>query len=121
VANTRQRGTYWERVAESFLNGRGLQTLERNFQVRRGEIDLVLRDGNTLVFTEVRYRGNPSHGSGADSVTQEKQKRITRAARLYLLRHPVERHRACRFDVVSIGSEQGKIRLEWIRSAFDAA
>jgi putative endonuclease len=121
VANTRQRGTHWERVAESFLNGRGLRTLDRNFQVRRGEIDLVLRDGSTLVFAEVRYRGNPSHGSGADSVTPEKQRRITRAAQFYLLKHPAERNRPCRFDVVSIGTVKGKTRLDWIRNAFDAA
>lgn len=121
MANTRQRGTHWERVAESFLNERGLRTLERNFQVRRGEIDLVLRDGDTLVFAEVRYRGNPSHGSGADSVTPVKQLRLTRAAEVYLIRHPAERRRPCRFDVISIGSEKGKTRLSWIRHAFDAA
>jgi putative endonuclease len=120
MATTRQRGNHWERVAESFLNKRGLQTLERNYQVRCGEIDLIMRDGNTLVFTEVRYRGNATHGSGADSVTPTKQRRIIHAAQLFLQRHPSFQDRACRFDVVSIGPEKGRTLMNWIRNAFDA-
>lgn len=117
---TRQRGSHWERVAESFLNKRGLQTLERNFQVRCGEIDLILRDGKELVFAEVRYRENARHGSGADSVTPVKQRRIILAAQLFLKRQPAFRKRVCRFDVVSIGTEQGRTLINWIRNAFDA-
>jgi putative endonuclease len=59
---------------------RGFKTLERNFQVRFGEIDLVMLDGETLVFAEVRYRENNRHGTGADSVTRAKQRRIVSAA-----------------------------------------
>lgn len=120
MSTRRQQGNHWERVAETFLNRRGLKTLERNFQVRCGEIDLILKDANTLVFTEVRYRVNSYRGSGADSVTLTKQGRIVRAAQLYLLRHPAYLDAACRFDVVSIGSEEGRTRLNWIRNAFDA-
>jgi putative endonuclease len=97
-----------------------MTTLERNYQVRCGEIDLVMRDGNTLVFTEVRYRGNDGHGSGAASVTLTKQRRVIRAAHRFLQCHPAESTRACRFDVISIGSEQGRTLLNWIRNAFDA-
>jgi putative endonuclease len=119
-ANARQRGSHWEQVAESFLNGRGITTLERNYRVRCGEIDLVMRDGNTLVFTEVRYRGNDSHGSGAESVTPAKQRRVISAAHRFLQSHPSERVRPCRFDVISIGSRDGRTLLNWIRNAFDA-
>jgi len=97
-----------------------MQTLERNYQARSGEIDLIMRDGNTLVFTEVRYRGNDSHGTGAETVTLTKQRRIISTARRFLQHHPAEAARPCRFDVVSIGSDQGRTLLNWIRSAFDA-
>ena len=120
MATTRQRGSHWEQVAESFLNKRGLKTLERNYQARCGEIDLIMRDGNTLVFTEVRYRKYDRHGSGADSVTRTKQQRIIRAAQRFLQYHPNDSYRPCRFDVISIGTENGRTLLNWIRNAFDA-
>lgn len=117
----RGRGKRWERVAESFLNDRGLKTLQRNFQVRFGEIDLVMLDGNTLVFTEVRYRRNDRHGSGADSVTRAKQERLIRAARQFLQYHDPHRIRPCRFDVVSIGGSETRAVLDWIRDAFEVS
>jgi len=120
MASTRQRGQHWEQVAEAFLNKRGLQTLQRNYQVRSGEIDLILLDGDTLVFTEVRYRKHSSHGTGADTVTWTKQRRIISAAQHFLQRHPIGSSRPCRFDVVSIGTENGRTLLNWIRDAFDA-
>jgi putative endonuclease len=120
MATTRQRGSHWEQVAESFLNRRGLKTLERNYQARFGEIDLVMLDGETLVFTEVRYRQNAQHGSGADSVTYTKQRRIISAARRFLQNRPIASNRPCRFDVISIGSDEGRVLLNWIRNAFDA-
>ena len=120
MATTRQRGSHWEQVAESFLNKRGLKTRERNYQVRLGEIDLIMLDGDTLVFAEVRYRQCNSHGSGADSVTWTKQRRIISTARRFLQCHPQDSLRPCRFDVISIGSENGRTLLNWIRDAFDA-
>ena len=89
--------------------------------MRFGEIDLVMLDGDTLVFIEVRYRACSSHGSGAETVTAGKQRRIVSAARIYLKSRPVERTRACRFDVVSIGRQESRTVLEWVRAAFDAA
>lgn len=120
MGTTRQHGSHWEGIAESFLNRRGLETLERNYQARFGEIDLVMLDAGTLVFTEVRYRENDRHGSGADSVTWTKQQRIISAARRFLQCHPQDSFRSCRFDVISIGSENGRTLLNWIRNAFDA-
>ena len=121
MSTTRQRGSHWEQVAESFLNKRGLKTRERNYQARFGEIDLIMLDGKTLVFAEVRYRERDNHGSGADSVTWTKQRRIISAARRFLQCHPNDSCRACRFDVISIGTENGRTLLNWIRDAFDAS
>ena len=77
-------------------------------------------DGDILVFTEVRYRRNHRHGSGADSVTSAKQRRIAQAARLFLQDHDPHQTRHCRFDVISISSEGSRTVLEWIRDAFEA-
>jgi putative endonuclease len=120
LKNTRLRGSQWEKVAESFLNQRGLKTLKRNYLARFGEIDLVMLHAGTVVFIEVRYRGSDRHGSGADSVTWCKQKKLERAALLFLRYHPVYQDRPCRFDVISIGRENGKPVLSWIQDAFEA-
>lgn len=119
MPNTRQRGRAWEQVAESLLRRQGLRTLTANYQCRSGELDLVMLDGAVLVFVEVRYRHSDRFGSGADSVTRAKQRRIISAARQFLARHTQHRQRPCRFDVVSIGGTGNGIRLNWIRSAFD--
>jgi putative endonuclease len=115
----RQQGSRWERAAESFLRGKGLKTLARNYHSRLGEIDLVMLDDPVLVFVEVRFRHSDRHGSGADTVTRAKQLRLAGAARHYLRHNPGEAGRACRFDVVSIGSGAEGAELRWIRAAFD--
>ena len=117
---TRQQGSRWERAAESFLRKRGLKTLARNYHSRLGEIDLVMLDDPVLVFVEVRFRNSDRHGSGAETVTRVKQARLASAARRYLGHHPGHAQRACRFDVVSIGSGTNGAELRWIRAAFDA-
>lgn len=120
MPNTRQQGSDWELAAEQFLHGRGLKTVAKNYHGRLGEIDLVMLDGATLVFVEVRFRANSYYGTGAASVTHVKQRRIIHAARRFL---QCDRHHACRpcrFDVVSIGREQGRIVMNWIRAAFEA-
>jgi len=120
VPNTRQQGRRWEQVAEKMLQARGLRPLFRNYQCRGGEIDLIMLDESVLVFVEVRYRHSDRYGSGADSVTFAKQRRIIGAAKQFLLRHPVHERRPARFDVVSIGDGTAGVELNWIRGAFDA-
>lgn len=120
MTTSRQRGNHWELAAETFLKNRGLRTLERNYQARVGEIDLIMMEGNTLVFTEVRYRADDTHGSGADTVTRAKQQRIVRAAGNFLARHSDSCDVPCRFDVVSIGNQEGRTLFRWIRNAFHA-
>jgi len=125
VSNTRQRGRHWEAVAEALLRRRGLRLLARNYACRGGEIDLVMLDGPVLVFVEVRYRSRDHYGSGADTVTATKQRRIVCAARHYLARHRQRSRLPCRFDVVSIGGDRERsggagATLNWIQAAFEA-
>ena len=102
------------------LRSRGLRPVARNYHCRCGEIDLIMLDTSVLVFIEVRYRHSNRYGSGADSVTTTKQRRIISAAKQFLRRHPLHDRRPARFDVVSIGHGVSGVELDWIRSAFDA-
>jgi putative endonuclease len=87
--------------------------VERNFRVKGGEIDLICRDGATLVFVEVRQRGRSHFGDAAASITAAKRRRIVLAARHYLAGRAAGQ---CRFDCVLLDGE----RLEWLRDAFTA-
>lgn len=121
MRNTRQQGSDWENAAESFLRSRGLKTIRKNYHGRFGEIDLVMLDGGTLVFVEVRYRASAQFGTGAASVTAVKQRRIITAARRFIQCERQHAYRPCRFDVISIGNEDGRTVMNWIRSAFDSS
>jgi putative endonuclease len=114
----RESGEGGERRAERFLRRQGLRTVSRNWHCRQGEIDLIMRDGETLVFVEVRLRTPHGFGDGADSVDAFKQQRLAQAASLYLARHRAWEDRPCRFDVVSIEGDTDTIG--WIRDAFEA-
>lgn len=104
-----------ERIAEQYLRTQGLRLHRRNYRSPYGEIDLIMRDGATLVFVEVRLRSNPRFGSGADSIDFRKQKRLQRTAEHYLQRQ--RSVPACRFDVVSL---DGDGDIHWIPDAFGA-
>jgi putative endonuclease len=105
-----------EQVAASYLQRKGLELIEARYRCRWGEIDLVLRDRGTLVFTEVRLRRSKSFGGAGESVDRRKQDRIIAAARHYLADKPA---RPCRFDVVLL-DRLDPPRIEWIRDAFSA-
>ncbi|GAB0147490.1 MULTISPECIES: YraN family protein [Marichromatium] len=106
-------GAAKERLAERYLRARGLTTEARNHRCRYGEIDLVMRDGDTLVFVEVRYRRSERYGSPAATVDARKQRRLAAAAAHYLQRHPTML--CCRFDVVAIS---GQDQIQWVKHAF---
>ena len=106
-------GAAAEQLAARHLAQQGLVVLERNFRVRGGEIDLICRDGRTLVFVEVRLRGRGDFGGAGASITASKRQRIILAARHYLAG---KADCDCRFDCVLIDGDQ----LQWIRDAFAA-
>lgn len=113
-------GDHAEGVAARYLASRGVQVLERNVYSRGGEIDLIGRDGDTLVFFEVRYRGTGSLSGAAESITHLKQKRLIRAVQFYLHRHGLW-ETLCRIDVVAIApGEHKKYRIQWIKNAIQA-
>ena len=103
-----------ESRAEAFLKAHGLTLVARNWRCRFGELDLVMQDGATLVFVEVRLRSRSDFGGAAASVTSGKQKKLLASARQYL--SALKTLPPCRFDVVALDSDAAP---QWIRNAFD--
>jgi putative endonuclease len=100
----RRTGDQAETAALAQLRAAGLTLIARNYVARGGELDLVMRDGNTLVFVEVRFRADGGHGDGLDSVSPTKQRRLIAAARQYLADHPKYARWTTRFDAVALGA-----------------
>ena len=116
-----RKGMRFEDRARRYLEGRGLRTLRQNFRCRAGEIDLIMRDGDTVSFVEVKYRAGPDYGGAASAIPRRKQRRLIRAALFFLARNPGLGREALRFDALLIeGRGNGDDAYEWIRGAFYA-
>jgi putative endonuclease len=116
VDDKRERGAEAEAEAVRLLVAAGYQIVERNFRCKAGELDIVARDGDVLVFVEVRSRSDDEHGSAVDMIGRAKQRQVIRVARYYLATvEPV--FEQCRFDVVAI--TRGEAIL--LRDAFRVA
>ncbi|GAB3092874.1 YraN family protein [Aestuariicella hydrocarbonica] len=101
-SQTRKEGDLREKQAEQFLTTRGLKLVARNYLCKLGEIDLIMRDRDHLVFVEVRYRKSTRFGSASETVDFRKQQKLIRTAQYYLQSHPQLGTPPCRFDVVAI-------------------
>jgi putative endonuclease len=112
----RNAGIAAEQLAASFLKQQGLVLIAQNYHCRFGEIDLIMRDGNTLVFIEVRLRGHSGFGGAAESITFSKQRKLIITANHYLQQHG---NQPCRFDAILM-SKADYAHIEWIQHAFDA-
>ncbi len=118
VESSKAIGDLAEGLAARFLEQQCLKVLTRNFRCRGGEIDLICRNGRTLVFVEVRLRRNSAFGGAAESITNSKQRRIILAAQHYLAAN-VKTECACRFDCILLDGRT-EDHIEWIRDAFTA-
>lgn len=108
-------GGQYEQLARHYLERAGLAFIAANVAFRGGELDLIMRDGATWVFVEVRYRRNSMFGGAAASVTRQKQQHVLRAAALWLSHQGQSIETAdCRFDVIAITGTQ----VEWLANAF---
>jgi putative endonuclease len=112
-------GKSGEDLACRELERRGYVILARRYRIRGGELDVIARDGETIVFVEVKTRVGRMFGEAAEAVTSLKQLRLTRLAEEYVMRHRLA-DCPCRFDVVSIHGEAGAQVVEVIQNAFDA-
>ncbi|PSJ21514.1 YraN family protein [Halomonas sp. ND22Bw] len=117
-ADARARGARIERLAADWLAARGLALEAANQHARGGEIDLVMRDSDVLVFIEVRHRRDTRHGHPLETVNATKQRRLIQAARFYLQRNRLSC--ACRFDVLAVTGTPPDLDFTWVRNAFEA-
>ena len=106
-----------EQQAERYLISKGLSPVARNVHFKTGELDLVMRDGEQLVFVEVRYRKNSAYGSAMESITTSKQQKLIRTALLYCQKNRISG--PWRIDVIAITAAAAgrKEVLDWIPSA----
>ncbi len=115
----RERGREAEDAAAAWLRRRGFEVLDRNHATRRGEVDLVCREGDVLCFVEVRSRTSRAQGEPAETIDRAKARRVVHAATDWALRHG-GLERAIRFDVVSVLLGPGEPEIVHHRNAFDA-
>ncbi len=114
---SQQRGAEAETLALQHLQQRGLKLVARNWRCPGGELDLVMRERDTLVTVEVRKRSRSDYGDAFESVHGRKRGRLIHAARLFLAAHPQYSRSPVRFDVVAV---DGADTVEWLTAAFEA-
>lgn len=110
-------GQHAELLACEYLQRHTLKLITKNYHCRRGEIDLIMQDKNTLVFIEVRYRKNNRFGSALESVDHKKQTKIIITAEHYLL-HNTQVFSGYRFDVIAISPTHKNHEIIWVKDAF---
>ncbi len=114
-------GEHWEKQALEHLLAKGLEPVEENFRCRMGEIDLIMLEGDCLVFIEVRYRRHSRFATAAESVDGMKQRKLIRTAAAYLANNPQYHALPVRFDVIAIDADSSEqCTLQWLRDAFRA-
>ena len=114
MINKREIGNRYEDLACERLENEGMKIIARNYRVRIGEIDIIAKDGNELVFIEVKYRKNRSYGGAEYAISPAKQKVIRRVAEWYMKQHRIRPDSFCRFDAVLIDGED----IEHIKNAW---
>lgn len=117
---TQTSGKQAEDLACQYLHAQGLRLLERNFTTRFGEIDLVMRDKDTTVFVEVRYRKRSDVVDPLSSIDLRKQQKLIRTARAYLQQQRDSALSPARFDVIAITEYGAQPKIQWIKNAFEA-
>ncbi|GLQ33243.1 YraN family protein [Litoribrevibacter albus] len=118
LKSTKAIGDQFEAYAKNFLIKQGIKLLSSNFYAKSGEIDLIGKDGDILIFFEVRARSNIKHGRPEETVTPKKQMRIRRTASKFLQTNSKYQNTLCRFDVISIIYTDKDQTINWIKNAF---
>ncbi len=120
ASNKREFGESLEKLAAQQLVQQGVKIVAENYLCKMGEIDIIARDNQDLVFIEVRYRKSDAYGGSLASVDKKKQQRVILAASHYLQKHKLTNKIACRFDVIAITGSLNQLRYNWIKGAFSS-
>lgn len=113
--NKRTIGTKYEEAAIKYLESNGYIIVVKNFRCKKGEIDIVAKDGRYLAFIEVKYRSNLKYGYPQEAININKIRRITNTAKIYMIKNNISFDTPCRFDVVAIQDKDIKL----IKNAFE--
>ena len=119
IPNKRDIGDKHEAFAVEVIKNAGFEVVDKNYLCKLGEVDIIARSGQNLVFVEVRYRRSENYGGALQSVDKKKQRRIALAANHYLQKHKLTNKVACRFDVFAITGSLNQLSYQWIEAAFD--
>lgn len=115
----RAAGSLWEDYAKQYLLKQGLQAVTQNFHSRQGEIDLIMKDGQSYVFVEVKYRKSNNFGGATAAVTGSKQQKLTQTAKVFLQQQGLNEYNTeCRFDVIAIEGDENNPTTTWLKNAF---
>lgn len=111
-------GRTYEGYALRYLCDQGLKPLQQNFRCKAGEIDLIVQDGEWIVFAEVKMRGQTRFASPVEAVTRPKQRRIINSAKIYLQRQGWYEKYPVRFDLLALTRDNHGYSVEWLKNAF---
>lgn len=122
MADNKSKGQHYESLASDYLKEQGLKLLNRNFQCRFGEIDLIMMQREVLCFIEVKYRTSMGYGGAASAIPAQKQKKIVKTAQIYIAENDRLKQHAMRFDALLMQQQKGdqNISIDWIQNAFYA-
>lgn len=115
---SKTKGFHAEEIACRYLVSKGLLLVEKNFFCRFGELDLIMKEKDSLVFVEVKYKKNQDFASCISAVTEKKQKKVKQTALYYLHKNQLFEKIACRFDVVTLCGNISCPEISWLPSAF---
>lgn len=116
MENHKELGRYCEELAASYLVSKGYEIVATNYQIQKGEIDIICKRGELLVFAEVKHIGKTGLESLSKSVDLNKRNKILYVAKCFLYEHKEYRNSIIRFDVFGIDAD--KKRVEHIENAF---
>jgi putative endonuclease len=122
MADNKSKGQHYESLASDYLKEQGLKLLNRNFQCRFGEIDLIMMQREVLCFIEVKYRNSMGYGGAASAIPVQKQKKIVKTAQIFIAENNRLKQHAMRFDALLMQQQKGdqNISIDWIQNAFYA-
>ncbi|MBD1389920.1 YraN family protein [Neiella sp. HB171785] len=112
-------GDYYEQLAIDYLTAQGLSLVTRHFRKGHWEIDLIMKEQDTLVFVEVKYRSQKDFGGAEYALSQAQISRLRRTAQYYLQTQQLKEHQtACRFDLLAVDGQGSEQRISWLKNAF---
>ena len=114
-------GMQGEDIACKFIESHGGRIIERNFRFKGGEIDVIYKDGDYIVFGEIKYRSSSTFGMAEEAVGYRKQRTISRGCDFYLVKNQLDEFTKVRFDVIALNIDEGQntVKVHYVKNAFD--